>query len=121
VNDLKDWLTEVKERADMATEGPLEVVRFDNDDGSISYQLETCITPKNHNILAWYTDRENPKAKSDCIFAAHARTDLPTAIKVIEKLIEQRDEYTKWPDKFSKQIGLDLMNAELMAIVRGEK
>lgn len=78
------WLTQIKERLKAATPGPLEVVRFDNEGGEISYQLETKISANHHKILAWYTDLENPKAKADCTLAAHAPTDLDKAIRIIE-------------------------------------
>lgn len=88
----EEQLREIELRCDKATPGPCEVVRFDNEGGSISYQVETQIGP-NHKILGWHDDLQNPKARHDAEFEARARTDIPALCKEVRRLRSELDEY----------------------------
>lgn len=100
---LDQALSAIEARLATATPGPLEVVRFDNDGGEISYQLETKITGASHCILAWYTDLENPRAKADCTFAAHAPTDIARLLKALRLCVEQRNHAIRLAHRFGNR------------------
>lgn len=87
---IPDFIKRAREMLDKATKAPLEVVRFDNEGGYISYQVETRIS-KSHVILGWYSDLDNPKAKADATLAAHAPSDLATALSALEVAWEALD------------------------------
>ena len=83
---LNDYLTQVKERCEKATEGPwkseIHPVGFD----LVNMALRT------HDGI-WLAGREHADQGDDenFDFIAHSRTDIPTLLRVIEKLREQRD------------------------------
>lgn len=114
---LETYLAQVKERAENATDGPCEVVRFDNDDGSISWQVETHISAdQDHRIIGWYSEHgDNPRIRHDAIFDAHSRTDIPKLLQIIEVYRSALDHYSKLQD-------WDLLpSVAIDAIAKGEE
>lgn len=73
-NDLEKFITESKARSDAATAGPWEENGRDVWDATGDIR----IFESGRHVLANYD--------ADLLFAAHARTDLPTALKIIEEL-----------------------------------
>lgn len=70
-------ITEIRSRADKATEGPFDVHRYDNDSGLISYQLQQTVDDgRDALVLCAFDDEENPRAARDADFYAHARADV---------------------------------------------
>ncbi len=94
---LQKHLSEIRERADRAIEGPWEISLK-----SFGYQI---LTPDRFALFTWKPEVWNDPAKGQYLhehqktevetgfFIAHARTDIPKLLQVIEKLIEQRDTW----------------------------
>lgn len=76
-------MNEIEKRAKAATAGEIDVHRFDNEDGSISYQLQADAGV----VLGYVIDRDgNTRAKFDAEFFAHAREDVLALIARIREL-----------------------------------
>ena len=87
MSKLEKYLKEVKERCSAATEGPCEVIRFDNENGYISYQVETVLSNyREHECVSWHSELTDPKAKANAEFDAHARTDVKVLLEMVEYL-----------------------------------
>lgn len=115
VNPLTTALAEIKERADEATEGPwqqnVSTVRegmlwIPEWDGRLYMRADIGTNVKNYKMAA------------NCEFIAHARQDIPALLRVIEKLIEQRDELipeqgmdegVNWPSVIKKELDTELL------------
>jgi hypothetical protein len=82
MNTINKLLAKIEARAQRATPGPCEVVRFDNVSGSIAFQVEYQ-TADEHTILGWHNDLRNPRARFEAEFEAHARTDIPRLLKAL--------------------------------------
>lgn len=94
---LEAYIKEVKERCDTATKGPCEVIRFDNENSYISYQVETVLSnDREHQCISWHSELTDPKAKANAEFDAHARTDVPVLLEIIATL----NKYYKWEEDF---------------------
>lgn len=70
----KEDLLRMRKVQAKATPGPCQVNRFDEDDGTISYQVQQT---KTGVVLCEFPDitSPNPRAKHDATFDASARTD----------------------------------------------
>ena len=85
---LEAYLKEVKERCDAATKGPCEVIRFDNENSYISYQVETVLSnDREHQCLSWHSELTDPKAKANAEFDAHARADVEVLLNMLNKFV----------------------------------
>ena len=83
MNSLKTYLQNVQARLEKATPGPLEIVRFDNDDGTISYQVESALG-ENHEIVSWHSEHACPKPKANAELIANCPTDLSTLLQIVK-------------------------------------
>lgn len=78
-------IDEIEKRAKASTADEIDINRFDNDDGSISYQLQ------GDAVLGYFNDGDgNTRAKFDAIFFAHAREDVLALIERIRELEAER-------------------------------
>ena len=83
MNQLKTYLQNVQARLEKATPGPLEIIRFDNDDGTISYQVESALG-ENHEIVSWHSEHACPKPKANAELIANCPTDLSTLLQIVK-------------------------------------
>lgn len=83
MNVLKTYLQNVQARLEKATPGPLEIIRFDNDDGTISYQVESALG-ENHEIVSWHSEHACPKPKANAELIANCPTDLSTLLQIVK-------------------------------------
>ena len=106
---LSDWLTQVLGREAKATEGPwnddgldvfLEGEEYQHtildSTGELLVTLPAGIFPPNADMALC-------KTKSNADFIAHARTDLPTAIRLLEQLQGDLETYGKHHTKCTDQ------------------
>lgn len=122
---IQDWIRELRGRCDKATPGPWSVSGND-DDGKgqfIVYSTEahsgTDEEDYEHSQICQMNDASYGYAcnyHKNSEFIAHARMDLPTALKVIEKLIEQRNILLH-----KHAVAIANYDDELLKIVRGEE
>jgi len=85
-----------RERAAKATTGPMDVHRFDNEGGSISWQIQQSADPS--AVVCEISDADSVRAREDATFFARARTDVPALCDLaeqrgreIERLTAERD------------------------------
>jgi hypothetical protein len=102
---LDEYLKQVSERSRRSTQGPCEVVRFDNGNGSISYQVESGFG-KNHVILGNHDDLDNPNARADAEFEAKVREDIPKLLKIISVMREALEKIEVIKFDIDNYIGL---------------
>lgn len=78
----EQWLQEVRKRADMATEGPWEAhIPITNNNECYGFTQATL-----KREIPFYTPKTDVQAKRDCLFLAHARTDIPRLLTLVEEL-----------------------------------
>ena len=82
------YVAEVEARHAKANAGPIDVHRYDNDGGSIAYQLQQSGRGEDSVVLCAFDD-DNPKARHDAEFAAMAWTDVPKLIAIVREQAEQ--------------------------------
>jgi hypothetical protein len=100
---LHDELKTIKERAEKATEGPWYEcgARYT----MISRDISTEEPEDVAEVCNHYRNEEQIQFNKS--FIAHARTDIPKLLRVIERLIEQRDEaiaFHCYLDKYAEQV-----------------
>lgn len=87
--------------AEKATCGPIDVHRYDNDGGDIRWQLQQSDRAAVKDaegiavVLTDFSDLDNPNARNDATFYAHARTsnpDLAARVLALVKMVRERDE-----------------------------
>lgn len=95
-NGFAAWLAECRARCEAATPGPWQ------DDGEADFW-----SPEDGYATSWVrtgltfwsdpptTGAECAATQADAAFMAHARTDLPKALDIIEALAEQLQEQAK--------------------------
>lgn len=107
-DNLTAKLQEIKDRADEATEGPWKAIKSPVD-------IE--------RIYIWAGDLTEiariEGTTDNTEFIASSRTDIPRLLAVIEKLIEQRDEWLN-TDYKGDEIHQADMNAEILDILEGK-
>lgn len=90
-DETKAFVEACEQRASMATSGPIDIHRYDNDGGDIRYQLQQSPSAPVKDadgccqVITDFSDLDNPKARNDAEFYAHARTDLPQALRIIRE------------------------------------
>jgi hypothetical protein len=124
IDNLKRKLDEIASRCENATSGPYHVTRVDFDHGDIAY--EVC-TPRNGLHVAFYEHNcldQGISAKTQAELYAHARTDVPKLLAVIEKLIEQRDSLIEMNEDDAEYVVAgtkSYANTELLTLMEGVK
>lgn len=86
--NLQTYIEQVKARVEVTTEGPWKVE-------TVGDGVYDCISTLVHDGKTGFgddvicdIDGDKPEAKSNAKFIAHARTDVPTLIKIVEMAIE---------------------------------
>lgn len=125
---LPDKLREIEERCEKATEGPwfYDWGNWEIESRSdSSFRTSVCsMTPEDR--LSCDGQEQNPVDSSDDgEFIAHARTDIPKLLKVIEKLMEQRngfrDEVLGCGAHRVPPASWQFLDAELLKILEGKE
>lgn len=81
-----EQLAEIEKRLAAATPGPIDVHRYDNDGGDISFQLQA----RTGTVICSTNDYDNPRAKADAHLYAHAPADITALLAEVRRL---RAEY----------------------------
>lgn len=76
VDGLVKLATEAKSRRAAATQGPYFINHYDNEDGSVTWQVQS--ENDAANVIAHVQDCDHPKAKGTALFIAAAERDVPT-------------------------------------------
>lgn len=119
MNKLETVLAELKRLDAEATPGPWHIVSTDGTDfTAISTELGS--EELEHEVLGaseWLRIKE-----SDLYLLSTYRNQTPKLIKVIEKLIEQRDELLEglWSDLNRTEERITASNKEIESILEGE-
>ena len=113
---IQSRLQEIRDRADKATEGPWSTYFATGESPGI---VQHKVRDDGYFDLVSFVLPIFPKKEIDWLnaeFIAHARTDIPKLLAVIEKLIEQREVYAER----AKSGDYESDNAELLAILEGK-
>jgi hypothetical protein len=86
------FVAEVETRHAKANSGPIDVHRYDNDGGSIAYQLQQSGRGEDSVVLCAFDDDDNPRARHDAEFAAKAWTDVPALCRLVHSRQELLDQ-----------------------------
>jgi hypothetical protein len=75
-----------RKRCEAAAEGPWQVNRHDNQGGDINWQVQ-CGGPADLGRMSFFnsSDLEGPRVRQNAELIAHARTDLPAALGLIDR------------------------------------
>lgn len=73
----KTSLPGIENREKRATKGPWKVERHDDDDGSISHEIWNLTAEHYTRIMTLSDSNDDPNAKANAAFIAHAREDIP--------------------------------------------
>jgi hypothetical protein len=82
-DEAKTFVEACEQRCAKATPGPIDVHRYDNEGGRISYQLQQ--STGDAIVLCAFDDDDNLNARNDAAFYSHARADLPEALRIIRE------------------------------------
>jgi len=82
-NEALLFVAGIEARYAKANSGPIDVHRYDNDGGSIAYQLQQSGRGEDSVVLCAFDDDDNPKARDDAEFAAKAWTDAPALCALV--------------------------------------
>jgi hypothetical protein len=90
-DEAKTFVEACEQRCAKATPGPIDVHRYDNEGGRISYQLQQAADAPIKDsediaiVLCAFDDDDNLNARNDAAFYSHARVDLPEALRIIRE------------------------------------
>jgi hypothetical protein len=127
--NFTEVLNEIKERADKATPGPWKTLlkgtgMYVGNWNNPHHQKEIHCPYGEHIEVDNYNHRfDGSNAEDTADFIAHARSDIPKLLAVIEKLIEQRDSLIEMNDDDEEFViagTKSYANAELLKLIRGE-
>lgn len=90
--NLEDKLKEIKSRCDVATEGKWEF-KATKDTGGIRYVFAPN-AEKDHRGCEFIVADVNRSFNAD--FIAHARTDLPMLLEMVEYLLNKDNDLVHW-------------------------
>ena len=107
MTDLTKYLSEVKERADQATDGPWKHELFK--------MQESILAHTNKPILMQIIEEGEDYWEPNLTFIAHARTDIPKLLAIVDAY---KVAYT--PLQYTDPGGERLLNLKLDKIARGE-
>lgn len=100
-----NYLEQIKQRCEKSTKGPWYVGYKDRSGRYIQEEGNFCLVSKNEKtILHAYL----AKSEADAEFIAHARTDIPKLLEVIEiqgKALEKLSDYAYYLDMDMKEAG----------------
>lgn len=111
----EEELFAIELRVQRCTPGPCEVNRIDEDNGEITYQVQSLFPITTGKVLGTYCDFDNPRAKFDAEFEANSRTDVWALINEIKAQRQLMDNIRRsipdecndnCPLEFHKEINL---------------
>lgn len=115
--NLPALLERMKELDAKATPGPMEIIRYDWECGDINYQIEPEISADRKHIV--FASTLNKKSNAE--FIAAARTLLPLAAQIIERMDKALDEIEQMAGFHDNLFASDLARdarAEVRALVK---
>ena len=108
---LETYLKEVSERAEAATPGPW--VAYANMPFNVDLQKPRPSLSKHDAVKPTYWHPH------DALFVLHARTDIPTLLKIIKRMKIQRNRYIGFRNPSYEQL-VELEDSVLEAIIEGD-
>ena len=98
---IETFIAPIEARSRKATPVPIDVHRYDRENGTIAYQLQqssgapkakTDHDPIGSRVLTDFDDHDNPDAKHDAAFTACAYVDVPIMIDALRDMATRLDE-----------------------------